>query len=405
MPRVAAPAADTITLVERAVIVEGARTPIGRFLGSFSEVPAVDLGIAATREALHRAGTDAGQVDLAVFGHARQAGNGPNTARQVAYRSEIPQEVPAFTVNMACGSGVKAVEVAAQQIALGEAEVVLAGGYENMTRTPALLDRMRFGYRMGNAPVHDGMYRDGFLDPLCDLLMGETAENLARKYDIPRREQDELALASQHKAGEGRERLAKEIVPVEVPGKKGQTVTVAEDEHPRAETTMEGLAKLKPVFADDGTVTAGNASGVTDGAAAVIVMSESRAKAEGREPLARIVASASAGVDPAYMGIGVVPAVQKVLDKTGLSMTDFEVVELNEAFAAQVLAVDRELKLDHERLNPNGGAIALGHPIGMTGARIVLSTAYEMRDRGLSLGLATLCISGGQGLAMALERA
>jgi acetyl-CoA C-acetyltransferase len=391
--------------MERAVIVEGARTAVGKFLGSFSEVPAVDLGVAATREALQRAGVEPGEVDAAVFGHARQAGNGPNTARQVAYRSDIPQEVPAFTVNMACGSGVKAIEAAAQQIALGDAEVVVAGGYENMTRTPAILDRMRFGYRMGNAPVHDGMYRDGFLDPLCGLVMGETAENLARKYSIPREEQDEFALRTQEKAEAGKARRAKEIVPVEVPGKKGENVSVSEDEHPRPGTTMEGLASLPPVFAQDGTVTAGNSSGVTDGAAALLVMSESRAIAEGREPLARIVASASAGVDPAYMGIGVVPAVQKVLDKTGLQMSDFEVVEINEAFAAQVLAVDREVKLDHDRLNPNGGAIALGHPIGMSGARIVLTAAYEMREKGYSLGLAALCISGGQGMAMVLERA
>ncbi|HEV3473771.1 MAG TPA: thiolase family protein [Actinomycetota bacterium] len=392
--------------MERAVIVEGARTPIGRFLGSFADVPAVDLGIAATREALRRANVEPDAVQLAVFGHARQAGNGPNTARQVAYRSGIPQEVPAFTANMACGSGVKAIELAAREIVLGEAEVVVAGGYENMTRTPALLDRLRLGYRMGNAQIFDGMYRDGFLDPLCDLVMGETAENLARRYEIPRRDQDEFALASQQKAASGKERRAKEIVPIEVPGKKGATVTVAEDEHPRPNTDLDTLAKLPPVFSDDGgTVTAGNSSGVTDGAAAVVVMSESRARAEGHQPLARIVASASAGVDPAYMGIGVVPAVQKVLDKTGLSLRDFDVLEINEAFAAQVLAVDRELKLDHDRLNPNGGAIALGHPIGMSGARIVLTAAYELRERGHALALASLCISGGQGMAMVLESA
>lgn len=391
--------------MERAVIVEGARTPIGRFLGAFADIPAVDLGIAATREALQRANVDPAAVELAVFGHARQAGNGPNTARQVAYRSGLPEEVPAFTANMACGSGVKAIELAAREIALGEADVILAGGYENMTRTPAILDRLRLGYRMGNAPIFDGMYRDGFLDPLCDLVMGETAENLARRYEIPRRDQDEFALASQQKAASGRERRGKEIVPVEVLGKKGATITVSDDEHPRPGTTADGLAKLAPVFSDDGTVTAGNSSGVTDGAAALIVMSESRARAEGRQPVARIVASASAGVDPAYMGIGVVPAVQKVLDKTGLSLRDFDVLEINEAFAAQVLAVDRELKLDHERLNPNGGAIALGHPIGMSGARIVLTAAYELRERGHALALASLCISGGQGMAMVLENA
>jgi len=391
--------------VERAVILEGARTPIGKFLGAFADVPTVDLGVIATKEALRRAAVEPSDVDEVVFGHARQAGNGPNTARQVGYRSGIPQEVPASTINMACGSGTKALETAARAIAVGDAEVVVAGGMENMTRTPFLLDRERLGYRMGNAPVPDGMYRDGFLDPLCGLVMGETAENLARRYGIPREEQDEFALDSQRKAAARAERRAQEIVPVEVPARKGAVRTVEADEHPRAETTLEGLAKLRPVFDEpEGTITAGNSSGITDGGAALVVMSESRARAEGREPLARVVATASAGVDPAYMGIGVVPAVQRVLERTGLSLRDFEVVELNEAFAAQVLAVDRELKLDHDRLNPNGGAIALGHPIGMTGTRIALTTAYEMRERGYGLGLATLCISGGQGMAVVLER-
>jgi acetyl-CoA C-acetyltransferase len=391
--------------MERAVIVEGARTPVGKFLGAFSEVPAVDLGITATKAALDRAEVQPEQVDELVFGHARQAGNGPNPARQVAYRSGLGEEKPAFTVNMACGSGMKAIQVAAEQIMLGNSEVVVAGGQENMTRTPFLLDRMRVGYRMGNATVYDGMQKDGFLDPLCGLIMGETAENLAQRYQIPRGEQDEFALRSQQKAAASWERRAKEIVPVEVPGKKDQVTMVDRDEHPRPETTSEVLAKLPPVFDQDtGTITAGNSSGITDGAAALVLMSESRAQAEGRQPLARIVAYASAGVDPAYMGIGVVPATRKVLEKTGLSIQDFEVIELNEAFAAQVLACDRELKLDHDRLNPNGGAIALGHPIGMTGARIVLTTAYEMREKGYSLGLATLCISGGMGMAMILER-
>ncbi len=391
--------------MERAVIVEGARTPVGRFLGSFSEVPAVDLGIHATKAALDRAGVEPSQVDELVFGHARQAGNGPNPARQVAYRSGLGEEKPAFTVNMACGSGTKAIQIAAEQIMLGNAEVAVAGGQENMTRTPFLLDRMRFGYRMGNAPVYDGMNRDGFVDPLCGLIMGETAENLARRYRIPREEQDEFAFRSQQKAESTKGRRAKEIAPIEVPGPKGSVTVVELDEHARPETTLEGLAKLRPVFDQEtGTITAGNSSGITDGAAAVVLMSESRARSEGIQPLATIIGYASAGVDPAYMGIGVVPATRKVLDRTGLSLQDFEVVELNEAFAAQVLACDRELKLDHERLNPNGGAIALGHPIGMTGARIVLSAAYEMRERGYSLGLATLCISGGMGMAIALER-
>jgi len=392
--------------VERVVIVEGARTAVGKFLGSFSDVPAVDLGITATRAALDRARVPLEDVDEVVFGHARQAGNGPNPARQVAYRSGLGEETPAFTVNMACGSGTKAIQVAAEQIMLGNASVVVAGGQENMTRTPFLLDRMRFGYRMGDAPLFDGMNKDGFVDPLCGLIMGETAENLARRYEIPREEQDEFAFRSQRKAAASWDRRAKEIVPVEVPGRKGEARVTARDEHPRPDTTLEGLAKLTPVFdQENGTITAGNSSGITDGAAALVLMSESRARSEGREPLARIVAYASAGVDPAYMGIGVVPATRKVLEKTGLSLPDFEVVELNEAFAAQVLACDRELKLDHDRLNPNGGAIALGHPIGMTGARIVLTTAYEMREKGYALGLATLCISGGMGMAMVIERA
>jgi acetyl-CoA C-acetyltransferase len=390
--------------VERAVIVEGARTPVGRFLGGLAGVPAVDLAVTATREALRRAAVSAEEVQELVFGHARQAGNGPNTGRQVSVRSDIPQEVPAYNVNMACGSGTKAVQVVAQQIALEEIEVGVAGGMENMSRTPFLLPEMRSGYRMGHATLHDGMYRDGFLDPLSGLMMGETAENLARRYGIPREEQDEFALRSQQKAAASLDRRAAEIVAVEAPGRRGETVTVERDEHPRPETTLEGLASLKPVFAEDGTVTAGSSSGVTDGAAALVLMRESRAAAEGREPLARILAWSSAGVDPAYMGIGVVPATQKVLERTGLSLQDFDVIELNEAFAAQVLACDRELKLDHDRLNPNGGAIALGHPIGMTGARIVLTAAYELRRRDLSLALATLCISGGMGMAVVLER-
>ena len=389
--------------MERAVILEGARTPIARFLGSFSELPAVDLGVHAVRAALERASVSPEDVDELVFGHARQAGNGPNPARQVSYRSGLGEEKPAFTVNMACGSGTRAIQTAAEQIILGNAQIVVAGGQENMTRTPFLLDRERFGYRMGNATLYDGMSKDGFLDPLCGLVMGETAENLARRYGIPREEQDEFALRSQEKAAATWDRRAGEIAPIEVTDRTG-TRLVDRDEHPRPETTLEGLASLRPVFAEDGTVTAGNSSGITDGAAALVLTSESRAKAEGRQPLARIIGYASAGVDPAYMGIGVVPATKKVLERTGLSLQDFDVLEVNEAFAAQVLACDRELKFDHDKLNPNGGAIALGHPIGMTGARIVLACAYEMRERGSSLGLATLCISGGMGMAVALER-
>jgi acetyl-CoA C-acetyltransferase len=281
---------------------------------------------------------------------------------------------------------------------------VVAGGQENMTRTPFIMDRMRTGYRMGNAVAFDGMQKDGFMDPLCDLIMGETAENLARRYGISRQESDEFALRSQQNAAATWDRRAKEIEPIEVPAGRGSTVLVDRDEHVRPDTTLGGLSALKPTFKPDGVVTPGNASGITDGAAALVLMSESKARAEGREPLAAVIGSASVGVDPAYMGIGVVPATRKVLERTGLALQDFDVIEVNEAFAPQVLACDRELKFDHDKLNPNGGAIALGHPIGMTGARIVLTLAYEMREKGYALGLATLCISGGQGMAIVLER-
>ena len=392
--------------MEHAVILEGARTPIGKFLGSFAETTTVELGTVAAKEALKRAGVAPDQVDQTIFGHARQAGNGPNTGRQVSIHADVPEEVSAFNVNIACGSGMKAVQLGAQQIALGDAEVVLAGGIENMTRVPFLLDRMRTGYRMGNSMVVDAMYRDGLLDPLCGLLMGETAENLVDRYDISREEQDEFALESQRKAATGGAARAAEIVPVETkdPAGKG-AIVVSQDEHPRPDTTPEGLAKLTPVFREGGSVTAGNSAGITDGAAAMILMSESRAHAEGREPLARITGMSWAGVPPEIMGIGPVPATKMVLEKTGLSLADVDLIEINEAFAAQVIACERELKFDRDRLNLLGGGISLGHPIGMSGARILLTLAYQMRERGAALGLATLCVSGGQGLAVVLERA
>jgi acetyl-CoA C-acetyltransferase len=391
--------------MERAVILEGARTPIGKFLGSFAETSTVELGTIAAKEALKRAAVAPDEVHQTIFGHARQAGNGPNTGRQVSIHAGVPEEVSALNVNIACGSGMKAVQLGAQQIALGEAEVVLAGGMENMTRVPFLLDRMRIGYGMGNATAFDAMYRDGLLDPLCGLLMGETAENLVDVYDITREEQDEFALESQRKATSGAAARALEIVPVEAkdPSAKGP-ITVTHDEHPRPDTTLEGLTTLAPVFREGGSVTAGNSAGITDGAAALILMSESRALAEGREPLARIAGMSWAGVPPQMMGIGPVPATTKVLEKTGLSLADIDLIEINEAFAAQVIACERELKFDRDRLNLLGGGISLGHPIGMSGARILLSLAYQMRDQGAALGLATLCISGGQGLAVALER-
>ena len=387
------------------MILEGARTPVGRFLGSFAETPAVELGTIAAREAMRRANVAPEDVDRTIVGHARQAGNGPNTGRQVSVGAGIPVEVAAYNVNMACGSGMKAVQLAAQQIALGDAEVVLAGGMENMTRVPFLLDRMRAGYRMGNATVYDAMYRDGLLDPLCGLVMGETAENLVDEYDISRDEQDEFALSSQQKAAAGAEERAREAVEVEATAPNGKgTITVSADEHPRPDSTLEGLAKLRPVFREGGSVTAGNSAGITDGAAALVVMSESRARSEGREPLARIAGMSWAGVPPEIMGIGPVPATKKVLDRVGLSLADIDLIELNEAFAAQVIACERELKFDRDRVNLLGGGISVGHPIGMSGARILLTLAYQMRERNAALGLATLCISGGQGLAVILER-
>jgi acetyl-CoA C-acetyltransferase len=389
--------------METAVIVEGARTPIGRFLGSFADTPAVELGTLAAQEALRRSGVDAEAVDQTIFGHARQAGNGPNTGRQVSVRAGVPVDVSAYNVNIACGSGMKAVQLAAQQIALGDSEVVLAGGMENMTRVPYLLPDARRGHRLGDTHLVDAMYRDGLLDPLCGLVMGETAENLVDRYDLSRQEQDAFALESQQKATAGADRRAAEMFAVETTLDR-KPVSVAQDEHPRPDTTIEGLARLAPVFREGGSVTAGNSSGITDGAAALIVMAELRAKAEGREPLARILAWSWAGVPPEIMGIGPVPATKKVLERTGLTIDDFDRIEINEAFAAQVIACERELKFDRDRLNVNGGSISLGHPIGMSGARVILSLAYELRASETSLGLATLCISGGQGLAVVLER-
>jgi len=392
---------------QRSVVVVGAkRTPMGRFMGAFADVPAVDLGIAAARAALDAAGVDPGQVDETVAGHGRQAGNGPNPGRQVSIRAGVPETVPAYTVNKACGSSAKALTLAAGSIILGEIDVALVVGMENMTRTPYLLRGMRGGYRMGPAVIEDGMSSDGFMDPLASEAMGETAENLAERYAVSREEQDAFALQSQRRAGEAWEagRFADEVVPVDTFDARRRTVTVERDEHPRPGTTPEALAKLKPVFRDPGTVTAGNSSGICDGAASLVVMAEEVARSEGLRPLARVAGWASAGVDPHIMGWGVVPATQKLLAKLGWTLPEIDVVEVNEAFAAQVLACDRELKFDWERTNVNGGAIALGHPIGMTGARIIGTVVHQLQRQGARRGLATLCISGGQGMAVALER-
>ena len=389
-----------------AVVVAAKRTPIGRFLGAFADVPAVDLGIAAARAALDAAGLDPGEVEETVAGHGRQAGNGPNPGRQVSVRTGVPETVPAYTVNKACGSSAKALTLAAGSVLLEELDVALVVGMENMTRTPYLLRGMRGGYRMGSAVVEDAMSSDGFLDPLAGEAMGETAENLAERYAVTREEQDAFALQSQRRAAAAWDagRFADEVVPVDTFDARRRTVTVERDEHPRADTTLEGLARLRPVFRDPGTVTAGNSSGICDGAASLVVMAEEVARSEGLRPLARVAGWASAGVDPHIMGWGVVPATQKLLAKLGWTLPEIDVVEVNEAFAAQVLACDRELKFDWERTNVNGGAIALGHPIGMTGARIIGTVVHQLQQPGARRGLATLCISGGQGMTVALER-
>ena len=380
------------------------RTPIGRFGGGLAGLTAVELGTRACVAALERAGVEREQVDQAILGHARQAGCGPNPARQVAVAAGVPVERPSFTINQACLSGMQAILDAARVIRLGEAEVVLAGGMESMSQVPHLVEA-RWGFRMGDRPVVDAMYRDGFLDPLSGKIMGETAETLARQYEISRDEQDAWAALSQQRCQQARGagRFKDEIVAVEAPDRKGSRI-VDNDEHPRDDVRAESLAKLRPVFDKEGTVTAGNSSGITDGAAAMVVLSGDAARKLGVEPMARVVGHRVEGVDPVIMGIGPVPAVRNLAKDTGVSPDEIDLVELNEAFAAQVLAVDRELGFDHERLNVNGGAIALGHPIGCSGARIVVTLLHEMARRACRRGLATLCVSGGMGGALLLER-
>jgi acetyl-CoA C-acetyltransferase len=397
------------------VIVGAARTPIGRYGGALRTVHPADLGAAAAKAAMARGGVSPARVDEVVIGHARQAGSGPNPARQVGIRAGIPDTVPAQTINKACASGLQAIATGAQSIMLGDAEVLLAGGIESMSRMPYLIDAedARWGHKMGNFTLVDAMYRDGFTCSVCGMIMGETVEALARQYGITREASDAYALESQQRAARAiaAGRFVDEIAPVTLPQPvgRGQTPpqTLTADEHPRAETTIESLRKLPPVFGAvdgaSGIVTAGASSGITDGGAAVVIMSGAAAKAQGVKPLARIIGWSSTGVDPRMMGIGPVPAVRKLLEKTGLSLEDFDLVELNEAFAAQVLAVLQDLPIPLEKLNVNGGAIALGHPIGCTGTRIIVTLLYEMMRRKARRGLATLCVSGGMGMAMGLE--
>ncbi|MGQ9573298.1 MAG: acetyl-CoA C-acetyltransferase [Dehalococcoidia bacterium] len=388
------------------VILSAARTPVGTFGGSLAEVPVVKLGTVAIAEALRRAGLQPDQVDEVLMGIVLSAGLGMNAARQAAIAAGIPVSVPATAVNKVCGSGLKAVALAAQAIALGEADIVVAGGMESMSGAPYLLAKARYGYRMGHDTLIDSMILDGLWCIFSDCHMGVTAENIAAEFNISRQDQDAFAAASHQKAARAWETgvLAEEVVAVEVPQRRGPPLLVEKDEHFRPDTNVEKLASLRPAFKSDGTVTAGNASGINDGAAAVVVASRQRAEALGIAPLASIRAYASAGVEPRIMGMGPVPAVRKALAKAGLELKDVDLIEANEAFAAQSLAVGRELGWDWERVNVNGGAIALGHPIGASGARILTALLYEMGRRQAKRGLATLCIGGGQGIAMIVQR-
>ncbi|MFZ0036240.1 MAG: thiolase family protein [Candidatus Acidiferrales bacterium] len=406
-------------------IVSAARTPIGKFGGALADYTAPDLGVIAVRAALERAfgnplppertpgepeknppPTLPWRVDEVIIGNARPAGVGPNPGRQIAWRAGLGDDVPGFTVNMACASGLRAVALGRQQILTGEAEIIVAGGAESMSRVPYLLEG-RWGFKMGNQPLVDAMYRDGFFCQISKMVMGETAELLAKQYKISRTEQDEFALESQRRAARALAecRFLAEIVPIERKDKKGNIIRIEKDEHVRADTTLESLAKLPPVFSKTGTVTAGNSSGITDGAAALVLASEEKVRELGLKPLARIVDATLAAVDPRVMGIGPVPAIRKLTARTGTRLDDYVAIELNEAFAAQVLACDRDLHFQRERLNPNGGAIAIGHPIGCTGARILTTLICELRRDGKTgrRGLATLCVSGGLGMAVEVE--
>ena len=390
--------------VQDAVIVSAVRTAIGIYGGGLAEVPAVKLGEICIRAALERADLKPSQVEEVIMGNVLQAGLGQNPARQAAVNAGLPVEVPAMTINKVCGSGLKAVALAAQAIKLGDAEIIVAGGMESMSRAPYLLEKARFGYRMGDGELVDSMIRDGLWDAFNQCHMGITAENICSDCHLTREELDEFALHSQQKATQAIASgvFRDEIVPVEVPGRKGPTI-FGTDQQPR-ETTAEGLAKLRPAFKKDGMVTAGNSSGLNDGGAAVVVMSAKKAQELGLKPMARIRSYAAAGVDPRVMGLGPIPSSQRALEKAGLRVSDLDLIEANEAFAAQSVAVGKELGFDRSKLNVNGGAIALGHPIGASGTRVLITLLYEMQRRNAHYGLATLCIGGGQGVAMIVER-
>lgn len=388
------------------VIASAVRTAVGSFQGALKDVPATDLGAIVIKEALSRAGVAGDQVSEVIMGNVLQAGLGQNPVRQASIKAGLPETVPAMTINKVCGSGLKSIHLAYQAIFAGDADIVVAGGMENMSRAPYLLEGARGGYRMGDQKVVDSMVHDGLTCAFNDYHMGVTAENLCDRYEISREEQDRFAARSQARASAAIEagRFDEEIVPVEIPQRKGDPVIFSTDEYVKASSTEEKLAKLRPAFKKDGSVTAGNASGINDGAAAVIVMTKEKAEELGITPLAIISANGNAGVDPAVMGIGPVQAVKNALDKAGMALGDIDLIEANEAFAAQSIAVDRELKFDHEKLNVNGGAIAIGHPIGASGTRIFVTLLHEMKKRDAKTGLATLCIGGGQGVATIVKR-
>lgn len=392
--------------MKQAVIVSAVRTPVGSYGGAFKDVSAVALGTTAVKAAMERINLDPKTVDEVIYGNVLQAGQGQNVARQVAIHAGIPDYVTSYTVNKVCGSGLKTVALAAQAIKAGDAEIIVAGGTENMSQAPYLLPNNRWGQRMGNGQVIDYMVADGLTDIFNNYHMGITAENIVEKYGLTREEQDELSYNSQIRAEKAIKegRFKEEIVPVIIPQRKGDPVVVDTDEYPKFGTTMETLGKLKPAFKKDGTVTAGNASGINDGAAAIIVMSKEKAEELGLKILAEITSYASGGVDPAIMGTGPIPASKKALEKAGMKIEDIDLVEANEAFAAQALSVAKELKFDMEKVNVNGGAIAIGHPIGASGARILVTLLHEMEKRDAKNGLATLCIGGGQGIAMVVKR-
>ncbi|MFS0874767.1 acetyl-CoA C-acetyltransferase [Solibacillus isronensis] len=388
------------------VIVSAVRTPIGAFQGALKDISAPTLGSIVIKEALNSVQLDPSTVDEVIMGNVLAAGLGQNPARQASIQAGLPYTVPAMTINKVCGSGLKAVHLAAQAIIAGDAEVVVAGGFENMSQAPYIMRNAREGFRMGDQKIIDTLIQDGLWCAFNDYHMGVTAENLCDQYDISRQEQDEFAARSQARASEAisANKFAAEIVPVEIPQRKGEPVIFSQDEYVKHGTTAEKLNGLRPAFKKDGSVTAGNASGINDGAAAVVVMSKQRAFELGLTPLATIIANASAGVDPSVMGIGPVTAVKKALSKANVTLDDMDLIEANEAFAAQAIAVDRELAFNHDKLNVNGGAIALGHPIGASGTRILVTLLHEMQKRDAKLGLATLCIGGGQGVATIVQR-